>query len=120
VPAAPCEVSCVDRPGCSMRPILPDDAFSPDPLQKQLGCGPVFVYMNGAKAGVHGGFGSYCPDSPDNRKILHDNHKHGYLSGHCETCLGVPAGWLFAFWLETEGPSCPSGCGEPGVSAPLL
>ena len=83
----------------------------------------MFVYMNGFVRGVHGGFGSFCPDTPDARKALHDSKKRGYLPGHCETCLGVPAGWIFVLWTETEVPSCPSGCSpsEPfGEHAPLL
>jgi hypothetical protein len=115
----PPAVSCVERPGCSIRPIAADDPQDADPLQQQLGCGPELVYMNGATKGIHGGRGSFCPDSPSNRKALHDAGKRGYLPGHCEVCLGVPASWIFVFWAETEGPGCPSGCVE-GFSAPLL
>src|SRR5262245_27899505 len=70
-PPPPCGASCVARPGCSMRPIRDDDRKITDPLQAQLNCGPQVVYMNGFLHGVHGGFGSFCPDTPYARKVLH-------------------------------------------------
>lgn len=102
-----CTTSCVERPRCSFQSAW-DDAG--DPLQAQLGCGPVFQYRNGANSGILGGTGSFCTDSPANRQVLHDAHKRGYPPGYCETCLGVPAGKVFVFWTEAIGPSCPSGC----------
>jgi len=117
-PSPPCR-GCVERPGCSMRPIRDDDPKIVDPLHDLLGCGPVVVYMNGFVHGVHGGYGSFCPDSPDRRKLLRDNQKRGFLPGHCETCLGVPDGQVFVLWQETEGPSCPDGC-PSGDHAPLF
>jgi len=110
---------CDERPGCMMRPIHDDDPKIVDPLQYQLvGCGPVFVYMNGFVHGIHGGYGSFCPDSPDHRKLLHDNHKRGYLPGHCESCLSVPDNQVFVLWKETVGPTCDSGC--PTANPPLF
>jgi hypothetical protein len=103
-----------------MRPIRDDDPKITDPLQGQLSCGPLVVYMNEFLYGVHGGFGSFCPDTPDARKLLHDNQKRGYVPGHSEPCLGVPAGWIFVIWQETKGPTCPSGCFPVGESAPTL
>ncbi|HEX8107414.1 MAG TPA: hypothetical protein VF516_06765 [Kofleriaceae bacterium] len=105
-----------------MRPSTASDEKITDPLQAQLSCGPIVVYMNGFAHGVHGGFGSFCPDTPVARSILHDNHKTGYLPGFCSTCLGVPQGWIFVIWQETKGPLCPDGCapGTVGQSAPLL
>jgi hypothetical protein len=111
------KASCVERPHCSFRYAW--DEGPNDPLWKQLGCGPVFQYMNGHSAGILGGNGSFCPDSTSNRKVLHDNHKRGYLPGYCETCLGVPDGQIFVFWSQTIGPSCPSGC-VPGEAAPAI
>lgn len=118
-PVAPCERSCVAQPGCSMRPIRDDDPKITDPLQAQLSCGPLMVYMNGFVHGVHGGYGSFCPDTPVARTVLHDNHKTGYKPGFCSTCLGVPQGWIFVIWQETTGPTCDSGC-PIGPPAPTL
>ncbi len=112
-----CTANCVDRPHCSFRYAW--DEGPNDPLWKQLGCGPVFQYHNGHSSGIMGGNGSFCPDSPTTRKVLHDDHKRGYLPGYCETCLGVPAGQIFVFWSQTIGPSCPSGCSQ-GEAAPEI
>jgi hypothetical protein len=102
--------SCVTRPGCALSQI---EGPSSDPLQGQLGCGPAFRYQSGATFGFHGGVGSFCPDSPGNRAILHQRLKIGYLPGYCDSCLKVPPGTLFVFWTAggpPTGPSCPSGC----------
>jgi hypothetical protein len=106
-----------------MRPATDSETTkATDPLQAQLNCGPVMVYMNGLVHGVHGGFGSFCPDTLNNRKVLHDNQKRGYKPGFCSTCLGVPKDWIFVIWVETSGPVCGAACpGEVvGQPAPLL
>jgi hypothetical protein len=83
---------------------------SGNPAQSLLGCGPVYRWSNGANAGILGGVGSYCPDTPSNRQYLHDNGLTGFSSGYCDTCLNVPCGQLFVFWSYFVGPTCPSSC----------
>jgi hypothetical protein len=104
--------TCDERPHCSFGP---DPETPGNPLQQQLHCGPIHRYVGGDKAGF-AAVGSFCPDSPATRRILHDNEKRGYLPGYCDTCLTVPAGQVFAFWKFFDGPSCPSGC-VPGPPA---
>jgi hypothetical protein len=58
---------CVELPHCSLGPPTLEAS---NPLSKQLGCGLQQRYRNGADLGVLGGDGSFCPDSPDNRKLL--------------------------------------------------
>lgn len=110
VPPATTMGVCAERPHCSFQV---DASSTPDPLQSQLGCGPLYRYENGEKGGDNG-IGSFCPDTPVNRKILHDSGKHGYGAGYCQSCLGVPAGKIFVFWKLFDQPSCPSGC-APGA-----
>jgi hypothetical protein len=110
VPPATTMAVCAERPHCSFRL---DESATPDPLQNQLGCGPIYRNENGERGGDNG-IGSFCPDSPANRKLLHNSAKHGYLAGYCQSCLGVPAGKLFVFWKLFDQPSCPSGC-APGA-----
>jgi hypothetical protein len=107
---------CIEMDGCSFKSAWPD---SNNPLQKQLGCGPVFQYFNGAGQGILGGTGSFCPDTPANRKLLHQKGLTGHHAGYCETCMGVPADKIFVFWDYFMGPSCPSGC-RTGFSAPPI
>lgn len=135
-----CQGTCVTRPGCSltMEPAAPDPirptqpggpavtprdrtvhatAAASDPLPQQLGCGAVYLYRNGAPDGIFvGGHGSFCPDSPATRQVLHDQRKLGYRPGYCESCLGVPPGQVFVFWDMLAGPSCPSGCAPGNAS----
>jgi hypothetical protein len=111
-PAAPTAGACAERPHCSFEP---EASSPPDPLQAQLGCGPLYRYQNGEKGGDNG-LGSFCPDSPATRKTLHDAGKHGYLPGYCQSCLGVPADKIFVFWKLFDQPSCPSTC-APGAPA---
>jgi len=105
---------CVERPHCSFGYGWEDAG---NKLQQQLGCGPVYQYKNGFESGVTGGNGSFCPDTVDTRAVLHAQGRRGYGPGYCETCLGVPDGQLFVLWMETIGPSCPSGC-TPGNPPP--
>ncbi len=105
-PQNPSADSCGPRPGCSF---APDSTTPANPLQQQLHCGPIYRYVGGSKAGF-AGVGSFCPDTPETRRILHDNQKRGYLPGYCESCMGVPPGEIFVFWKLFDGPSCPSGC----------
>ena len=107
---------CVEMDGCSFKSAWPD---SNNPLQKEMGCGPVFQYFNGAGQGVLGGTGSFCPDTPANRRLAHQKNLTGHHAGYCETCMGVPAGKFFVFWDYFVGPSCPSGC-RTGTSAPPI
>jgi hypothetical protein len=104
-----CRPPCVEHPWQSSFKGSID--LSSDPLAKQLGCGPVFQYSRGGK-GFFGGTGSFCPDSPGNRAVLHANQKYGFPPRYCETCMGVPDGKIFVFWTRDAGPSpsCPSGC----------
>lgn len=97
-----------------------------NPLQKQLSCGPMYDYSAEGSLGdsdaaiVFVGTGSFCPDSPEARRLLHDNRNIGYLPGYSDACLTVPSGMLFVLWspdeAETFGPpfprppSCPSSC----------
>lgn len=113
---------CVALSGCSMRPNGANDPTITDPLQGPLSCGPVFVYVNGFMYGWHGGYGSFCPDTPNARQVLHDNQKRGYQPGFCSTCLGVPEGWIFVIWKDYPGPTCDAACpaNSVGESAPLL
>ena len=98
---------CPDGLCCSLQP----DPIEPDPLQLQLGCGPTYQYRKGTGPDLLVGWGSFCPDSLANRRILHDRGKRGYLPGYCESCLCVPAGQIFVFWGFADDPTCPSGCG---------
>jgi len=92
---------------------------SSNPLAKQLGCGPEYKYTSN-RSRVSEGIGSFCPDSPDNRKVLHDHKLTGYLPGYCDTCLKVPAGQIFVFWfLWAVDPSCTSTCGNGPAPAPI-
>jgi len=100
--------TCTKQVGCSFGPATTDPR---DPIQIQLGCGPAFGYESRDPANPWLGTGSFCPDSPDARRVLHDNRKLGYLPGYCETCMGVPADQIFVFWGQLNGPNCPSSCG---------
>jgi hypothetical protein len=95
--------ACVEKPGCAFTAGGTDPM---DPLQAQLGCGPIFTYSSQPALGV----GSFCPDTADNRRVLHDHQKAAYLPGYCDPCLTVPPDKLFVFW-KLNGPSCPSTCG---------
>ena len=106
-PPPACTNQCTELPQCTFGYSYED---SSDPLQKQLGCSPVYRYTNGANSGILGGVGSFCPDTAANRKILHDKGRKGYAHGYCDTCLNVPCGKLFVFWSFMIGPGCPSGC----------
>jgi hypothetical protein len=99
--------ACVERLPCSFRPITGEPS---DPIQIQLGCGPTYEYVSSSPLNAWSGIGSFCPDSPANRDMLRDSGKFGYLSGFCDTCLGVPEDKIFVFWKHS-GPNCPSSCG---------
>lgn len=66
------------------------------------------------------GSGSFCTSSADNQKVLHDSQKSGYLAGYSDTCLSVPAGKVFVFWvIDHAPPNCPSTCVDGPGPTPL-
>jgi hypothetical protein len=92
--------------GCSIYAL--DGATNP--TQQLLGCGPIYGYHNGANAGILGGTGSFCPDTPSNRAYLHDHNFTGFGGGYDDSCIVVPCGQIFVFWSYFMGPNCPSSC----------
>lgn len=96
---------------------LSRSAENPDELlREQLGCGPVFHYYdNEAQSGFRSGLGSLCPDLPDTRAVLRDHQKDGFEPDVGDTCMIVPEGEIFVFWVRdpVPAPGCTSGC-TPG------
>jgi len=108
LPAVDAPAGCLEPPCCTLQPDATEDA-----LQRSLGCGPSYMYLEHLDSGAGStplGVGSFCPDTPTSRIILHNRGKRGYFAGYCDTCLCVPAGQIFVFWRIEVGPTCPSGC----------
>jgi hypothetical protein len=93
---------CVKTDGCTLTPF--DDPANAA-LRAQLSCEPMSLYR-----AVHPG--ALCPDTGDNRRILHDHHLTGYVAGYCDACLTVPDGKIFVLFVlaHPPPPNCPSTC----------
>jgi hypothetical protein len=104
-----CDASSIAMPPCSL---VRSAETSDNPLQEQLGCGPVFHFNNGANGGFRGGEGSFCPDLPDTRAVLHDHQRYGFDSNLSDACMILPEEEIFVFWTRDPmpAPTCTSGC----------
>lgn len=104
-----CDAPSTAMPPCSL---APSAQTSDNPLQEQLGCGPVFHFNNGANGGFRGGEGSFCPDLPDTRAVLHDQQRYGFDSNSSDACMILPEDEIFVFWTRDPmpAPTCTSGC----------
>jgi hypothetical protein len=100
--------SCASLPSCTNTAWVVPYVTT---LQQQLGCNTTRRFTTGIPGGFMGGLGSFCPDTPYVRAMLH-NHYRGWTRPYCNDCIHIPAGKLWVFWIEYLGPGCPGGC-EP-------